>query len=205
MKNLVIKILELGSLNTNCYLVWDKKTFETIVIDPADSGDLISEEILQNNLKLKNIILTHGHFDHVLGLLELKLNFPKAKILLHSQDLFLLKNSQQSAWHWLNRQTDPVPLPDEFLADGDILKLGKIDFRIMHAPGHTPGSICLYSKDSQTLFSGDLLFKNAIGKTDFSYSNPNKMQNSLKKIFKLPKETLVYPGHGETTMIGQER
>jgi len=204
MEKLEIKTLELGSLNTNCYLVWDKQTLEAAVIDPADSGDTISEEILREKLNLKRIVLTHGHFDHILGLLELKLNFPSAKIAIQKKDLFLLKTSEQRTWHWLKRKADPTPPPDEFLQNGGVFKLGKIKFEIIHTPGHTPGSICLYVKNEEILFSGDTLFLRGIGRTDLSYSSPEKMQKSLEKLFKLPGKTKVYSGHGEMTTIERE-
>lgn len=203
--HLDITTLSLGALDTNCYVVADKKSDEAWIIDPADSGDAISEVILNQGYRLSKIILTHGHFDHVLGLLEVKLNFPEAEIYLHADDLSLLKNAQKSAWHWLKRQVDPVPMPDRFFAEGDVLKLGSTEFVIMHTPGHTPGSVCLYSSVQGLVFSGDTMFAGAIGRTDFSYSDAKKMQTSLTKIKTLPSETRVLSGHGPETSIGEEK
>jgi hydroxyacylglutathione hydrolase len=204
MSDLKIKTLVLGELNTNCYLIWDSKTLEAWVIDPADSGDLISEEIIREELNLTKIILTHGHFDHILGLLEVKLNFPQAQIYLHKDDLFLLKTAQKRALHWLHRQIDPVPLQDSFYGDGDLIKLGTKEFKVIHTPGHTPGSVVLYCNKEKLLISGDILFKQAIGRTDFKYSNHQDILKSLKKILTLPKDTKVISGHGDETSIKNE-
>jgi hydroxyacylglutathione hydrolase len=205
MIDLKIKTLSLGPLNTNCYLIWDKESLEAWIIDPADSGDVISEEIIREGLNVTKIILTHGHFDHILGLLEVKLNFPTAPIYCHKEDLFLLKTAQKRALHWLKRQIDPVPLPDVFFKDGEVIKLSNVEFKVIHTPGHTPGSIVLYSKDEKLLISGDTLFKQAIGRTDFKYSNHQDILKSLEKILKLPGETKVISGHGPETTIGEEQ
>lgn len=199
-----VKTLELGQLQTNCYLVWCPKTLETIIIDPADEADYISQEIINFKLKPKYIVLTHGHFDHCLGVLELKLNF-NIPILLHQKDLSLYQQTQKSAQYWLKRQVDPVPPPDKFIKQNDQIKYGNKALSVIETPGHTPGSICLISVNPggshPVLFSGDTLFKNGIGRTDFSYSNSQDMQKSLQKLFKLPPNTKVYPGHGPTTTL----
>lgn len=204
MSDLKIKRLSLGELNTNCYIIWDSKTLKAWVIDPADSGDLISEEIIRENLNLEKIILTHGHFDHILGLLEVKLNFPQAKTYLHQEDLFLVKTVQKRTMHWLHRQVDPVPPPDLFYEDGDQIKLGNSEFKVIHTPGHTPGSVSLFCEQENLLISGDTLFKEAIGRTDFKYSDHQEIKSSLNKLIKLPLDTTVYPGHGEPTTIQDE-
>lgn len=190
-----IETFSLGQLDTNCYLVWCEKTHEAIVIDPADEGGFISEKILELDLKPITIVLTHGHFDHILGLLELKLNFAKTPILMHQDDLFLLKSVQKRAKHWLKMKVDPAPPPDKFITDGDEIKFGQKILKVMHTPGHTPGSICLYN--DKIMFTGDTLFADGIiGRTDFSYSDPKKMQQSLQKIKKLSGSRKMYPGHG---------
>ncbi len=190
-----IETLKLGQLDTNCYLAWCEKTDEVIIIDPADEGGFISEKILELNLKPVAIILTHGHFDHILGLLELKLNFPKTPIMAHEADLFLIESVQKRAQHWLKMQVNPAPKVDKLLKEGNQIKFGQEVLTVLHTPGHTPGSICLYS--DLVMFTGDTLFKDgAIGRTDLSYSSPKKIQQSLKKIKDLPGSQQMYSGHG---------
>jgi len=189
-----IETFKLGQLDTNCYLAWCEKTREAIVIDPADEGGFISEEILRLDLKPVAIVLTHGHFDHILGLLELKLNFP-VPIMVHEADLFLVESVQQRAQHWLKMQVDPAPKPDKLLKEGDKIKFGEEKLTVLHTPGHTPGSICLYN--DEMMFTGDTLFADGlIGRTDLSYSSPRKMQQSLVKIKELPGSRQMYAGHG---------
>lgn len=204
MSNLIIQSYCLGDLATNAYLVWNKKTLSATLIDPADSGDFLSEEILRHQLKLEKIVLTHGHFDHCLGLLEVKLNFPDTPVFMNSEDQFLIKNARQNAKHWLNREVDPVPVPSQDLARQIDIEMAGVNFEIIPTPGHTPGSVSFYSADEKLLFSGDTLFKQAVGRTDFSYSSPEDLNLSLKKLFVLPKETKVLSGHGEETTIGAE-
>lgn len=191
-----IETFKLGQLDTNCYLVWCEETQEAIVIDPADEGGFISEEILRLSLKPVAIVLTHGHFDHILGLLELKLNF-QVPIMVHEADLFLVESVQQRAQHWLKTQVDPAPKPDKLLKEGDKVRFGKEVLSVIHTPGHTPGGICLYN--NEVMFTGDTLFRDGvIGRTDLSYSSPKKMRQSLIKIKELPGSRQMYAGHGES-------
>lgn len=186
--------IRLGELQTNCYLVWAEPSNEAIIIDPADEGGYISQRILELELEPQAIILTHGHFDHVLGLLELKLNFVQTPILIHQADEFLLQTLQKRAHFWLKREVDPAPNADKFIEDGDQIEFGQEKLKVLHTPGHTPGSICLYNQD--LIFTGDTLFTGNIpGRTDLSYSDPKKMKASLKKVKELAKERAIYPGH----------
>lgn len=190
-----IETLKLGQLDTNCYLAWCEKTRQAIVIDPADEGGFISEKIIELELEPVAFILTHGHFDHIIGLLELKLNFIKTPILAHQDDLFLIESLQQRAQHWLKMTVDPAPNPDKFIKEGDQIKFGQEILTVLHTPGHTPGSICLYN--DQIMFTGDTLFRDSIiGRTDFSYSSPKKIHQSLVKIRELPRSRQMYAGHG---------
>ncbi len=197
---LEIKQLTLGELSTNCYLAWDDTTREAIIIDPADEGGFITEQILGLQLSPTAIVLTHGHFDHVLGVLELKLNF-NIPVVMHEQDVFLLERAQSSALHWLGREVDPVPPPDQFLRHGEVITFGNVELKVIETPGHTPGSVSLYN--DEVVFTGDTLFADGVGRTDFKYSDSQELQRSLKKIQQLPdqKKRTAYAGHGEAFIL----
>lgn len=191
-------------MDTNCYLVFDEDTNKGIVIDPADEGDYISQKILENQIDLQSIVLTHGHFDHILGALELKLNF-NSPIYLNERDYNLYKNASKSARFWLKRPSDPLPVIDEYIKEGKQIVFGSSSLQVLETPGHTPGSICLYSSDQNAVFTGDTLFKRGLGRTDHKYSSAMKLSESLDKLFQLPDQTIAYPGHGDFTYLGDER
>lgn len=194
-----IKTLVVGDLATNCYLVSDPNTNEAVIIDPGDEGDFISQNIIDNKLSPIAIILTHGHFDHVLGCLELKLNF-NLPIYLHPKDKKLYSSANQSALHWLKKKTLKIPPVDQFIKEGDKIKVGDESLAVIETPGHTPGSICLFD-GRQNLFTGDTLFAEGVGRTDFSYSSPLQLTKSLDKIFKFPPQSVIYPGHGDSITL----
>jgi glyoxylase-like metal-dependent hydrolase (beta-lactamase superfamily II) len=193
----------LGDLQTNCYLLDNGQ--EAIIIDPADDGDFLNEELSRQNLTLQKVILTHGHFDHCLGLLSLATAWPKLAILLHSADNFLIDKAQESARHWLNREIDPVPKANQALSDGQIIKFANETLKVIHTPGHTPGCIALLSEkqdnDETYLFTGDTLFADGVGRTDFAYSNHQNLLKSLTKLKQLKEVgaySLALPGHGRS-------
>jgi len=193
----------LGDLQTNCYLLDDGQ--QALIIDPADDGDFLNEELSRRNLSLQTVILTHGHFDHCLGLLSLATSWPKLAIMLHGADDFLLAKAETSALHWLGRTIDPVPKANQALSDGQVIKLGKESLKVIHTPGHTPGCIALLSEkqanDETYLFTGDTLFADGVGRTDFAYSNHQDLLASLAKLKKLKNEgaySLALPGHGRS-------
>ncbi len=194
MSSLTVKTLTLGELSTNCYLVSCPESDEALIIDPADSGDYITEVILQDQLKPVGILLTHGHFDHVLGVLELKLNFG-LPVYLHPADAFLLERAADSAQHWLKRAVDPVPPADLPLGEGMELKVGSQTLKIIETPGHTPGSISVVT--DECLFVGDTVFKEGVGRTDFKYCNKRHLWDSIEKIRAVADGKLILPGHGE--------
>lgn len=198
-----VETLVLGPLATNCYLVWDEKTKEAVIIDPADEGTFIIQKILDLKLKPRLILATHGHFDHVLAATELKLAF-RIPFWLHQADLFLLQRTQKTTKHFTGLQADLPPQVDKFLKEGDEITFGKEKLRVIETPGHTPGSISLYAP--RILFSGDTLFAGGVGRTDFSYASQEKIIASIKeKLFRLLDKTVVYPGHGVTTTINNEK
>lgn len=204
-----IKKFSLGALQTNCYLVWDSG--EGVIIDPADTGEFIAEKIHDLKFTPKAVIATHGHFDHILGAGELQMII-NAPFFINKNDMSLLEKMNQSASHWLRQSiTKPPPNKIQFLKENDLIHCGEVNFRVITTPGHTPGSISLYTKTAlrnqktrSLLFSGDTLFSGAIGRTDFSYSDKKQLDVSLNKLFNLPKQTVVFPGHGEKTIIEQE-
>ncbi|MFA6184988.1 MAG: MBL fold metallo-hydrolase [Candidatus Shapirobacteria bacterium] len=197
--------LVIGQLSTNCYLVWNEETKECLVIDPADDGVSISEEINSRKLKVKAIFLTHGHLDHCLGALDLKLIY-NVDFGCSSEDKFILDRQDETAKYFFKEKNPP---PNFVKIDIDLdkiksFKLGGEALEIIKTPGHTPGSVCFYYKKGIILFSGDTLFAGLRGRTDFNYGSTPKIFESLKKLMKLDKETLVLPGHGEETTIGKE-
>ncbi len=201
----MLKIVQLpvGQLKSNCYLVTERDSGETIIVDPGEDADFIHRKLADSDLKPSKIIATHGHYDHVLAVLELKLVY-KIPFLMHEDDEFLLENMSASAKYYSGIKSGPIPKIDKYLEENDILTLGKYKLKVIHTPGHTPGSISIYNKN--ILLVGDLIFeRGAVGRTDFSYSDNKLLRNSIKKILTLPNGTIVYSGHGEKTKIGVEK
>lgn len=195
-----------GDLQTNCYIVWDDKTKLGVVIDPGDDGQGISEEIQNKQIKIIGVLMTHGHFDHSMAALDIKLIY-NVPIYLHSNDEFLMKRQDKTAKYFLKIKEVP---PNIIKIDKDLKLIKKIEFgdeylEVIETPGHTPGSVCFYSKENSLLFSGDTLFKNDRGRTDFKYGSTEKIFKSLKNLMKLPEKTEVMSGHGDTTTIGEEK
>ena len=191
-----------GPFETNAYVVACPKTHEAAIIDPApDSAEKIEKYISAHGLIPKMILLTHSHWDHIadVSILKQRLHIP---VGIHSLDL---PNLQEPGSDGL-----PFWIPisgvetDQLLAEGDVIQLGSLKFRVIHTPGHTPGGICLYCQEEGVLISGDTLFRGSMGKVSFPTSNAERMWESLKKLAKLPPETKVYPGHGPSTTIGKE-
>lgn len=199
-KNLEVLTLPVGQMQANCYLVVDKKTSSCLIIDPGEDAEYIENIISDKNIKPSKIVCTHGHFDHVGAVLTLKLAY-QIPFMISKKDEFLLKKARNSASHFVGIDTGPAPKVDEYLEEKKPLPFGK-SFKILETPGHTPGSICLYCKEENILLTGDLVFAGGgVGRTDFSYSNSSELQNSLRKVFQLPDETIIFPGHGESAML----
>lgn len=192
-------------MKSNCYLVTNKITQETLIIDPGDDAEYIIRKIRENNLKPLLFIATHGHFDHIMASLTLQA-FYKIPFTIQEDDYFLVKQMSSSAKHFLGVDPGMPPLIDTRLDEQKNFLLKKFALIVIQTPGHTPGSICLYSKFNQCLFSGDLIFSDGgLGRYDFSYSDKNKLFSSLKRILKLPLSTVVYPGHGDSFILKREK
>ena len=207
-KYMKIHSYPLGQMQANCYVV--EKDGECLIIDPADDASFIFEKIQQKNLKIMAMIATHGHFDHVMAAGEMQISYKKLfdkdlPLIIHPKDLFLLKRIVETARHFLNYEPAVIPIESTKNIKEGRFWISDFGFQIIHTPGHTPGSCCLYFKNENLLFTGDTLFKSGIGRYDFSYSDKDELKKSLQKIFKLPEDTIIYPGHGEESTIGEER
>lgn len=197
-----IKVLTIYDLITNCYIIQDEKTKETMVVDPGAEVDKIIEMLDILNANLKYIYLTHCHGDHIGGVSELQ-SKKGGKILIHRFDADGLTNPDISLTNYLG--IDASFEPDSRLNDGDKLHLGDLEFKVIHTPGHTKGGTCLYCQKEGFLISGDTLFRGTWGRTDLPTGSLEDIMDSItKKILKLPGKTIVYPGHGKTTLIKEE-
>ncbi len=199
-----MKILRysVGQLQANCYFLIEGNN--CIIIDAGESADFLLEQIQIKKLKPLAIFASHGHFDHIMAVGEIQLSFD-IPFYIAKEDLFLVKRVSETARYFLKQKIaiiDPKNIQDIKVGE---LKIENFKLKILKTPGHTPGASCFYLKDQGWLFTGDTLFKDAIGRYDFSYSDKQKLKLSLERLFKLPDETIIYPGHGEETIIDEER
>ena len=192
----------LGELQANCYLLENEG--KAIIIDPADDGSFLLEELQRKNLELVALFATHGHFDHIMAVGEIQMSFA-VPFYLHNKDQFLIDRLESTAEHFLGHAA--LIIPPKLIKDLNPgqFEISNFKFKILASPGHTPGGVCFYFPEDQALYSGDTLFAGAIGRTDLSYSNKNDLWSSLKTILTLPEETTIYPGHGDSSYIGQEK
>ena len=199
---MIIQVFPSGPFETNAYIVACPTTKKAAIIDPApESFDEIVSYISKNQLIADKILLTHSHWDHIADVAPLKKHY-SIPIHIHPEDApNLEKPGSDGLPCWI-----PIEgvKPDNFFKDKEVVHVGNIAFEVIHTPGHTPGGVCFYSKKDHTLFSGDTLFKGSIGNLSFPTSNPSLMWSSLDKLAKLPSDTIVYPGHGPATTIGDE-
>lgn len=198
-----IKSYTLGALGTNCYIVYDEKTKEAAVFDPADNGERIANEIKREGLTLKYIVITHAHCDHIMALDKLKDIFPDSKICIGKYESDSLNDDYLSLCVHFGVKAS-LKKADILITDGDTLNLGSECFKFIHTPGHTRGGICALSDDF--VISGDTLFFESVGRCDFPGGNMKDLINSIKeKLFSLPDRLTVYPGHGEASTILHEK
>jgi hydroxyacylglutathione hydrolase len=201
---MIHRVFPVGPLQCNCSIIGDEQTREAMVIDPGDQIEDILKILKSENLTLKQIVVTHAHIDHVGGAMKLKAA-TGAPILMNQKDEVLLKMLDVQA-SWIGMKPPGAVQVDEAVGEGRILQVGNLSSTVIHTPGHTEGSICLYFPEQKTLIAGDTLFAGSIGRTDLPGGSFEKIIRSLhNQLLQLPDETHVIPGHGPMTTIGQER
>jgi hydroxyacylglutathione hydrolase len=199
---LIIKKLEVGPIMANCFILGCETTKEAAVIDPGDDADRILMILAKENLTVKYLVNTHGHFDHVGANKRMK-EVTGAPLAIHTEDVPMLSQLSRSAASF-GLAAENSPEPDLLLHDGDTVTFGDITLKVIHTPGHSRGGICLYTKGH--LFAGDTLFAGSIGRTDLPGGDYDTLIASIKeKLLALPDDTVVYTGHGPETTIANEK
>ncbi len=198
---MIIRTVITGNIEENCHLIWNENK-HCLVIDPGDDCSRILKVIEQHHLFVEKIILTHGHYDHVGAVNELK-KATGAIVIAHEEEKELILNPDLSLARYISPDFS-VPQVDSYVKDGDVISAGDLSFTVMHTPGHTQGGMCLYGHG--VLFSGDTIFYGTLGRWDFPTGNLSKLVHSItKRIFILPDDTVIYSGHGPATNVGAEK
>ena len=192
----------LGQLQTNCYIL--AHHYNCLIIDPGDSGEFLLEELQRRSLTLCGIIATHGHFDHIMAVGEIQLSF-SVPLRVSSKDAFLAKRLGSTAKHFLGFEPHVIPIKKSVALLAGPLIISPFHLEVIATPGHTPGSCSFYFRDEGVVFTGDTLFKEGIGDCSHPYSSKSDLKISLQKLALLPPETIVYPGHGEDTILANEK
>lgn len=198
---MIIKKFVVGPLENNCFIVADERSKECFIVDPGDEPDRILDFVHENDFRIKYIICTHAHFDHIGAVSDIK-KATGAKIVIHADDLEIYGRTREQGLLWgfeLNEQ----PRPDMFVSEGDRIEIGELRFEIFHTPGHSPGGICIYGEG--IVITGDTLFAGSVGRTDFYGGDMEKLRQSFRRLMSLSDEVKVLPGHGAETTIGQEK
>ncbi|MFR6010757.1 MAG: MBL fold metallo-hydrolase [Coprococcus sp.] len=203
MGQIEIKSMTLGMVATNCYLIINKENKEALLVDPADNALRISNVIVENGCTLKAILLTHGHFDHIMALNDLKKRY-NVPVYAHEEEEDVLKQSSLNLSGSIGQIY--TTQADVYVKDGEHLKLAGLDVIVLYTPGHTKGGVCYYFPEEKVLMSGDTLFHCSIGRTDFPTGSMSQLVRSVKEqLFVLPDDVQVYPGHDSVTSIGYEK
>jgi hydroxyacylglutathione hydrolase len=202
---LEVRGVVVGLFRENCWIVGSRQRGEACVIDPGDEPDLILALARDMGVRITRVVASHAHLDHIMAVRAI-VEATGAPFLLHADDLSIADYMPTAARMWLNQEVLPAPRPDAFLSDGQDLEIAGVTVRVIHTPGHTPGSLSLYAADASLLFSGDTLFRESIGRTDLPGGDPDQILRSIsQRLFVLPEHTRVLPGHMQETTIGYER
>lgn len=200
---MIVRTLEVGMLHTNCYLVVSESSRDAAVIDPGSDAAAILDAVTELEAAVRMILLTHFHFDHIMAAPEL-VRATGAPLAIHEAEVGLL--AKPPALFRLASPLAPRLTADRLLHDGDELPIGEATLRVLHTPGHSPGGVSYYAASEGIVFCGDALFAGGVGRTDFPGSSAEQLVRSIReRLFALPDDTVVYPGHGPSTTIGHER
>ena len=202
IKELKVGCIVLGILENNCYFVHREGEYDAIFIDPSSKGEKIFVKLREKGLTIKAILITHGHFDHIMGANELR-DISGAKIYALKEEEELLGDPALNSSYKVGKSY--TVKPDVLVNDGDVLEFGSIRLKVIATPGHTVGGCCYYSEEDKVLFSGDTLFFESVGRTDFETGDVVALKQSIAKLLTLPEDVKVYPGHGDFTTIGHEK
>jgi len=200
--------LILGAFETNCYILRkSEKAKDCVVMDTGLEAGKLIDFLQEHKLNPIAVVLTHGHIDHIAGVAELRKNYPKIKVYIHKLDAEMLRETASNVSARIGRQPSTLDIigTDFIIEKASIIKQAGIKLQVLHTPGHTPGGICLYSKGEGIVFTDDTLFANGVGRTDLGGNMEQLVKSIKEKLFTLPDETAVYPGHGPATTITQEK
>ena len=201
--NLAIRMMVLGPVQTNCYFLINEDTKEVLIVDPADRAQKIIEWINSEGLKPTAILLTHGHFDHIMGVAGVKKEY-NIPIYASKDEVEVLADPQINVSTMMGAYLSMKA--DQLFSDGDVLELAGMKLKVISTPGHTIGSVCFYMEEEKVLISGDTLFEASVGRSDFPTGSSRQLIESIKtRLFVLPDDTDVFPGHGGTTSIAYEK
>jgi hydroxyacylglutathione hydrolase len=201
---MIHEVIAVGPLQCNCSIIGDEASREAIVVDPGDDIDDVLQIVAKHNLTVKHVVITHGHIDHIGGAMKLKAATGAAIHMNMGDEMQIKMLPMQAAW--VGMQSPGKVAIDQAMRDLDRLNIGGVEAEVLHTPGHTEGSSCLYFPKERRLVAGDTLFAGSIGRTDLPGGNFDKIISSLHgKLMALPDEVVVIPGHGPATTIGEER
>ena len=204
MSDFRMETFVLGDVSTNCYLIYNQKSREAVVVDPADNGAFVLNKCRELQVKPVAILLTHGHFDHILAVEDICRAFSCQVYAGREEDRLLQDSSMNLSTMMGTERT--IVCADVLVKEKDELSLADFKWNVLETPGHTAGSVCYYIPSEQVLFSGDTLFAGSLGRTDLPTGDQKAIVSSIReKLLPLPEETKVFPGHGEGTTIGRER
>ena len=202
---LEVRGVVVGLFRENCWVVGSRQRGEACVIDPGDEPEEILALARDMGVRITRVVASHAHLDHIMAARDI-VDATGAPFLLHEADLSIADSLPESVRAWMGREVPPAPRPDAFPKDGDDLEVAGVTLTVLHTPGHTPGSVSLYAREARLLFSGDTLFRESIGRVDLPGGDFQQIARSItQRLYALPEDTRVLPGHMEETTIGYER